>query len=233
MEVDEVRETLEDELRWREEELAFFNNILNDISDKKKDQYRKSLILLLYAHFEGFVKVALLTYLQYLNKKKLIISSVCIELMASGLERQFKAYDNLDVKSKIFKRKLPDHTKLHRLCRRIHFLEEMDDFKSNKLVLTDDIINTESNLWYIVLQKNLLKLGFSIDLFAKYQPDIDRLVNRRNSIAHGNSRLGVTLNEYENWKNIVYDIETHLIRTIYDYLLHEKYLVNKQDISIT
>lgn len=83
------------------------------------------------------------------------------------------------------------------------------------------------------MQKNLLKLGFSIDLFAKYQPDIDRLVNRRNSIAHGNSRLGVTLNEYENWKNMVYDIETHLIRTIYDYLLHEKYLLNKQDVSIT
>ena len=61
-------------------------------------------------------------------------------------------------------------------------MEKVDDFKEKKLNIEDQIIDTESNLWYIVLQKNLYKVGLPIDLFDGYQSAIDALVNRRNSI---------------------------------------------------
>ena len=48
MTVDELRAALEVELAWRQEELAFFKNQLNEIAEENKNKYRKSLVLILY-----------------------------------------------------------------------------------------------------------------------------------------------------------------------------------------
>lgn len=56
MTANELREELEEELRWRQEELAFFKNQLSNInSEEDSCRYRKSLVFLLYSHFEGYV----------------------------------------------------------------------------------------------------------------------------------------------------------------------------------
>lgn len=72
MTANELREELEEELRWRQEELAFFKNQLSNInSEEDSCRYRKSLVFLLYSHFEGYVKIALQTYIKYLNSLSL------------------------------------------------------------------------------------------------------------------------------------------------------------------
>ena len=48
MTADELRAALEAELAWRQEELAFFKNQLNEIAEEDKNKYRKSLVLILY-----------------------------------------------------------------------------------------------------------------------------------------------------------------------------------------
>ena len=106
--------------------------------------------------------------------------------MVASMHKEFIAYENLDRKYEIFRRELPEDARLHRLYRRVDFMENIEEFKCQKLVIDDNIVDTESNLWYIVLQKNLYKLGLPVDLFSDYHNDIDALVNRRNSIAHGN-----------------------------------------------
>ena len=55
MTADELRAALEADMAWRQEDLAFFKNQLNNISEDDKDRYRKSLVLILYSHMEGFV----------------------------------------------------------------------------------------------------------------------------------------------------------------------------------
>ena len=99
------------------------------------------------------------------------------------------------------------------------------DFKGKGLNIDDQIIDTESNLWYIVLQKNLYKIGLPINLFDDFQSDIDALVNRRNSIAHGNFRSGVTAQEFANWEIKVSGILSGVIRLLYDYVNNERYLI--------
>ncbi len=49
MTADELRAALEVELAWRQEELAFFKNQLNEIAKENKNKYRKSLVLILYS----------------------------------------------------------------------------------------------------------------------------------------------------------------------------------------
>ena len=64
-----------------------------------------------------------------------------------------------------------------------------------------------------------------INLFDEYQGDIDALVNRRNSIAHGNFRAGVTEREFSNWESKVSEILSGVTRLLYDYANNERYLV--------
>ncbi|MCI9491869.1 MAG: hypothetical protein HFH42_01865 [Lachnospiraceae bacterium] len=221
---EELRTAMETELAWRQEELTFMKNQLSNISEELlKEKYRKSLVLMLYAHFEGFVKICLLSYIQYVNSLHLKRECFQERLIASSMNREFTAFDNNDEKCSIFKRKLPDDKRLHRLYRRVNFLEELDEFKSRELVISDETIDTESNLWYIVLQKNLYKVGLPVDLFEDVSKDVDALVNRRNSIAHGTERAGVTEREYLRWETKTYRIMEDMVKCIYHTVCHEKY----------
>ena len=71
MTADELRAVLETELAWRQEELAFFKNQLNEVEESNKNKYRKSLVLILYSHMEGYIKIGLQTYIQYINSQGL------------------------------------------------------------------------------------------------------------------------------------------------------------------
>ncbi|WP_040196112.1 MAE_28990/MAE_18760 family HEPN-like nuclease [Candidatus Soleaferrea massiliensis] len=224
MTANELRANLETELAWRQEELAFFKNQLSNITDSEKERYRKSLVLILYSHFEGYVKISIQTYIQHLNSLLLKRREVNTNLLVTGMHKEFQAYDNLDRKCECFKRELPEDSKLHRFFRRVDLMEKIEEFKLEILSIDDQIIDIGSNLWYIVLQKNLYKIGLPVDLFKEYKSDIDGLVNRRNSIAHGNFRSGVTEQEYEKWESKTNIIMEDITRCLYDYAKNKKYL---------
>ncbi|RKJ47599.1 hypothetical protein D7Y05_16315 [bacterium 1XD42-54] len=225
MTADELRAALEVELAWRQEELAFFKNQLNEIVEENKNKYRKSLVLILYSHMEGYIKICLQTYVQYINSQKLNRKDVNTGLIVASMHKEFIAYENLDRKCEIFRRELPDDARLYRLYRRVDFMEKVENFKEQELNIDDQIIDTESNLWYIVLQKNLFKIGLPTYLFDDFQSDIDALVNRRNSIAHGSFHSGVTAQEFSNWETKVSYILSGVTRLLYDYAKNQKYLV--------
>ena len=220
----DMRATLEAELLWRQNEYAFFKNLMCNLdSEEEREKYRKSLILILYSHFEGFIKISLLSYIQYINSLELCRKQVNSSLIVASMRKEFVAYDNLDRKCKVFSKDLPDDSKLHRYSRRIDLIDQMDDFLSVSLNVDDNVIDTESNLWYIVLKKNLYKIGIPIDIFSDYESDINRLVNRRNSIAHGNIRSGVTEHEFKEIENNTLSTINAVIRVLYDYANNRKF----------
>ena len=225
MTADDFRAELEAELAWRQEDLAFFKNQLNNFSDEtERVKYRKSLVLILYSHMEGYIKIALLTYIKYINSQCLQRKDVSPSLIAASMDSEFNAYDNFDRKCGIFHRKLPDDSALHRFCRRVDFLDQLEDFKNAPLIIEDSVVNTESNLRYIVLQKNLYKIGLPTEMFAQHSYDIDSFVNRRNAIAHGNSRSGITSEEYSKWDERVNSIMSNITMMLYKYVNDERYL---------
>lgn len=231
MTADELRAALEAELAWRQEELAFFKNQLNNISDENDQRrYRKSLVLILYSHMEGYIKIALQAYIQYINSQQILRKDAISGLMVAGMHKEFLAYENLDRKCAIFRRELPEDTLLHRFFRRVDFMEQLDSFRDTTLVVEDSVVDTESNLWYIVLQKNLYKIGLPIDMFEQYRSEIDALVNRRNSIAHGNARAGVDQQEFLNWETKVSLVLSDVTRLLYDYANHQRYLQSNNQV---
>lgn len=224
MNVDDFRAELEAELAWRQEDLAFFRNRLNDINEEDKGRYRKSLVLILYSHMEGFVKICLQIYIHYINSLNLERKDVCTGLMVASMHKEFLAYENLDRKCDIFRKELPEDARLHRLFRRVDFIDQIEAFESEILHIEDSVIDTESNLWYIVLQKNLYKIGLPVNLFEEYRSSIDALVNRRNSIAHGDSKAGVTEQEYKKWEESVESFLSGIIRLLYEYSKHNRFM---------
>lgn len=212
---EEFREQLEEALSIRQTEFVFFKNILNEVPPEKKDTYRKVLVLLLYSHFEGFTKIAFLNYINFINSCSILIKDANPKLAALGLERELNAYDNLDKKCSIFKRKLPDDGALHRFSRRADLVDNFVDFQNKPLNIPDSAINTESNLRYIVLQKNLYRIGLPENLFQEFRGQIDALVNRRNEIAHGTFTNGVNEQDLANWESTIKQIQQSIIAILY------------------
>lgn len=205
MTIDNLREEMEAELTWRSDEFRMLkNNISYIIKEEDKLKYRKSLVVMLYANFEGFCKICLLSYIKFLNhlniKRKDIRKP---EIIASSMYEIFKLYDDKDRKNKVFKTKLPDDKNLHSIYRRADLIREFDNFMEEKVLLDDEVINTESNLWSHVLSKNLYVVGINPDVFKHHNGDIDRLVNMRNSIAHGSERKGITENSLEKLEKCI------------------------------
>jgi len=61
MDLADIRAQLESELTWRQNEMRLLHNQLEFIEKyEEKKRYRKSLVVMLYSHYEGFCKTAFL-----------------------------------------------------------------------------------------------------------------------------------------------------------------------------
>ena len=215
MQLEEIRAEMEEELTWRQREIVFLKNVMVGITkEEDKERYRKSLIVMLYAHFEGFCKTCLLIYVKAINDLNLTRKEANDSLVASSMEGIFNGYDNLDKKCKIFKRELPNDTGLHKFYRRTDLVVQFNEFLEQKLVIDDNVINTESNLWYHVLKKNLFKLGIDYTVFDQYQSSINTLVNKRNSIAHGSEKFGIAESEYKKIQDDIIETMNNIIKIL-------------------
>lgn len=84
------------------------------------------------------------------------------------MNREFKAYENKNSKSSLFNnKKIPSDDSIHGLYRRVNLLESSSNLLSQPLIIEDTAVDTESNLWYVVLQKNLYRLGLPTDMFEE------------------------------------------------------------------
>ena len=183
------------------------------------------MVIILYSHLEGFIKSALINYAQYLNGLGRKREEFDFTLIATSMNREFKAYENKNSKSSLFNnKKIPSDDSIHGLYRRVNLLESSSNLLSQPLIIEDTAVDTESNLWYVVLQKNLYRLGLPTDMFEEYRSDIDNLVNRRNTIAYGSRTDGVADTEYVRWESSTKSVMENIVRKIYFYANNEKYL---------
>ncbi|NKC10766.1 MAG: hypothetical protein GKR94_00730 [Gammaproteobacteria bacterium] len=205
MNVAAVRAELEQELTWRIDEMRFLKNRIADISsNSQKMRYRKSLVVMLYAHYEGFFKFALLLYVRCINNEKIKCGEATSAIVAGSWHELFNAVESGDRKEKVFNNQLPAGDFLHRFARRREFVEQLSEFQQTLVNILESTIDTESNLWPEVLQKNLYRIGLKHDAFNRNDGTIYQLVNRRNDVAHGSQRDGVKAQEYNRMEHTVF-----------------------------
>ncbi len=214
--LNDIREQIEVEREWREAELRFLRNRLAYIPDEvQKRIYRKSLVVMLYAHFEGVCKAILLIYVDSLNTSGLLVEEANSAIAAASLSDVFKALRDPNSKCKIFKKDLPDDSKLHRFSRDLEFIDTFVNLAGRSVMLdADSLIDTESNLKPVVLRKILYRLGLESSLVVPWSGTIQELLRRRNDVAHGTARDGFDEQVYRELEQAVSAVVEDLVRVI-------------------
>jgi len=204
MNIPDLRAELEADRAWREDEVRKLQNLGGNLgSDGERDQYRRALILMLYAHFEGFCKFALSLYCSAINRARIQCGQADFALAAASLAPLFRDLRNPDKKSDIFRHSLPDDRKLHMFARETEFVQRSAELLGRTVDIPDGVVDMESNLTPTVLSKNLFRLGFRDDAFKEWYGDINKLLEFRNKIGHGEMRAGIEEKAYVDLRSSV------------------------------
>jgi hypothetical protein len=195
---------LENDLGWRKKEISELYLLA---ADKPSDAIFKSLLLMIYAHWEGFIKKSSKLYLHSIAEEKNTLSELCINFKAIQLKSKIEDCVNSNDAFSI------EH--------QIKFFSEYDDTDMKFDVSIspdhrggDSFINTESNLSNDVLRRiyKIIGLHYSSPLETRGVFIDTKLVSHRNMIAHGdrlfeNSQFEVlTLDYIKELKSVVFTI---------------------------
>lgn len=168
---EQLSDRLSNELAWRKKELSEVKSLVErkSFSDSKHKALVRSGICLLYAHWEGFVKLAANSYLEYVRMQRL-----CYEELASN----FLA---LAMKEKLKEAKETNKPSLYiPVCD--FFLDELNQ----RCSLPKEAISTASNLSSEIFQEITHTLGINFSTYSTKSVLIDtKLLKTRNEIAHG------------------------------------------------
>lgn len=184
---DEVHADIEADRSSREGEIRLIQQLLaGSDADAEQKMLKRTLILLTYAHLEGFCKFALLAYAGTINSVGMKCADASAAIAAASLSSVFYALRNSQAKHPSFSRALPDDSKLHLSYREQEFVTKIADIKDLPVYIEDKFVDTESNLKSAVLRKLLFQLGFDYQYVAdSVDSDINSLLGLRNAIAHG------------------------------------------------
>lgn len=223
----ELRAEMEGEREWREREMRMFKNQIAAITNAEQQRSsRKALVVMLYAHFEGVTKALLSMYVNRLNALALRIDEVAPALGAASIPDVFLALRNPESKCKEFAKTLPEDAALHRFARDREFIEVAWRIAERTVQINSDIIvNTESNLKPVVLKKILFRIGLDPDLATPWEGAMHQLLKRRNDIAHGSAKDGLSETDYSSLEQAVNAVIDDIVRAISDAVSRRLYLL--------
>jgi hypothetical protein len=208
--IDDLAKKLDDDLIWRKKELSELK-IYIDIgkaNHRLVSVLTRSGITMMYAHWEGYTKLASRYYLEYIAMQKLkneqlksnfltlsLLTSVNF-LPETRRNSEFDKITNFFVSNTQSQAKLP--------------------FKTG--------IDTESNLSSKVLKEIIWCLGLDYSPFQSKEFFIDSLLlGRRNHIAHG-QEIDIDIDEYDSMRQTVTELMTTLRDEIENDAVLKKYL---------
>jgi hypothetical protein len=170
--LERLQDRLDKELSWRKKELTFIKGNIDPAEGEILNTLIRAGIAMLYAHWEGFIKISAREYLAYLNNQNHKLSDLRENFLVVHLTKAI-----IDVKQSNKK------TKFATLLDKI-FNYEQENF--NVQYMDPSIITTESNLNYETLYEILFSVGLDTEMYELKRTFIDRkLLENRNKIAHG------------------------------------------------
>lgn len=185
---DDVFQDLERDRQQREAEIRLIENLTSRCSiEAERCMLRRSLVLLTYAHLEGFCKFALFAYAGAVNAMRLSCREAASALVASSLSKVFAALRDTNSKHPYFASGLPDDRGLHLSAREQLFIENFEAIATTRVEIPDHVVDTKSNLNAIILKRNLFQLGLNYPAVDTHGGSLNRLLGVRNAIAHGDA----------------------------------------------
>lgn len=168
---EQLSDRLSRDLAWRKKELSEVKSLIEtkSFSDSKHKALVRSGICLLYAHWEGFIKLAANSYLEYVRVQKLRYEELSSNFLALAMKEKLKEAKETN-KPSLY---IP-------VCD--FFLDELNQ----RCLLPKEAISTASNLSSEIFQEITRTLGINFSTYSTKSVLIDtKLLKTRNEIAHG------------------------------------------------
>lgn len=204
---------LEEDLKWREAELASLKRIT--IVNMDNDLIYRSTLraswAMLYAHYEGFTKFCWELLLDQIEKEKIVIRDLDCTFKLLALEKNFRLLrGSLDSMSiwEFYIKVMPT------------LLDKEAEFP------VDCRLETESNLWPNVFERECSKVGVLSSEMQSQRSRIKALVARRNDIAHGKNMIIKSIDEYIEYEKATLLVMHDLAVQVLGVLEEKKYMLN-------
>ena len=168
---EQLSDKLAKDLAWRKKELSEVKSLVEtrQFSPSKHQALIRSGICLLYAHWEGFVKSAANSYLEYIRLQKLCYEELASNFLALAMKEKLKEVKETN-KPSLY---IP-------VCD--FFLDELNQ----RCLLPKEAISTASNLSSEIFREITHTLGVDFSPYSTKSVLIDtKLLKTRNEIAHG------------------------------------------------
>ncbi|MCP3701108.1 MAG: hypothetical protein GY920_21825 [Aliivibrio sp.] len=190
---------------WRNGEFAKYKSNSLNVDEQL---WCRMCIPMIYAHWEGFIVSSLKIMLNHLNRLKIETKNLPSNLVVVGLG---DAYRKLSGKQS-FQQK-------------IEFTEKFDEILAAPVKFNTKV-DTKSNLRADIFYGLCDSFNFNTALFRDEDElrDIDRLVQIRNSIAHGENSFVLNMEKINNYIDAVNKITDIFLDEIDEYLSNKRYL---------
>ncbi|PTX14693.1 hypothetical protein C8N40_110122 [Pontibacter mucosus] len=225
MKYQQFENLLDEDLGWRKKEIS--DLLLIAKKESNNEVVLKSLILLLYAHWEGYIKLSSKLYIKYVSDKNINVGV---------LSSNFKAISIKEYISRCIENN-GSMTLANEMAFMSKYLKlETRKFQANVRIEDDfdsSIINTESNLKPKVLRNitSILGLGYKSAVQTREHYLNSQLLANRNAIGHGSKfddtkqvDFSLSLRDIEKLKEIVFAIIDSFRDDLLDYVANEYYL---------
>jgi MAE_28990/MAE_18760-like HEPN len=176
---EDLEQRLTDDLSWRRKELSDLNSL---IGSKSYNVLLRSGVVLLYAHWEGYIKTAASSYLEFVSRQKLPYNELATNFVAVAMKARLDEAKESN-KATVF-------TEV------AYFILTQGNERS--IVPYKEVISTDSNLSSLILREITCLLGLDYSPYKLKEKLIDeQLLKRRNMIAHGESLASLLLDRDE------------------------------------
>jgi MAE_28990/MAE_18760-like HEPN len=182
--LDDLERRLADDLIWRKRELADLKNLIEtrSFSPSKHNAVLRSGIALLYAHWEGYIKTAANSYLEFVSRQQLTYSDLAINFVAIAMKVELNKAQSTN--------KATVYTEVTAFI--------LTQANQRSCIPFEGIVSTDSNLSSTVLREITCLLGLNYSFYELKEKIIDeKLLSRRNKIAHGESLPYLSLDREE------------------------------------
>ena len=172
-----LKDDLMYEIDWRISELVLIktNHLSNNLSATRRSVIKKFSVVAIYAIFEGFIVQAFELYVDAINKLKLDWKLLHINILNYHLDRTYGIHKEIRKKTE----------------KQLDLVIDLQNFFNSPKVVLSKKIQTESNVNLKVLNKLLTNFNITNIGDKKVENGLNKLLQYRNSIAHGENTLKV------------------------------------------